>query len=101
MNDENDRFGTDRAFRAAAESHGLDNPIFRMGMYVPTREEVATLPIAKLADIIDIWMWEGPTELIPTAEQIAAVRRILAARVDAHLPEVVALIAECDRYVGG
>lgn len=100
MSDENDRFGTDTAFRAAMESHGLDNPMVRMGMYVPTREEVATRRISDLAATLDMWMWESPTELIPTAAQITEVRAILAGRVDAHLPEAVALIAECDRYLG-
>lgn len=99
MSKEADRFGTDEAFRAAVESHGVHNPIVRMGMYVPTREEVATLPISKLADVLDMWMWESPTELIPTAEQIAEVRAILAARGDANLPDMVSLIAECDRYL--
>lgn len=38
-----DRFGMpESAFQAARESHGLDNPVIRMGMYVPTREEVDT-----------------------------------------------------------
>jgi hypothetical protein len=99
MSDEKDRFGTDEAFRAAVDSHGVDNPTVRMGMYVPTREEVATLPIDDLAVILDLWMWESPTELIPTNEQIAEVRAIIAARADAHLTAAAALIAECDRYL--
>ena len=40
MTDRDDRFGMPaRAFQAARESHGLDSPVFRAGMYVPTRHE--------------------------------------------------------------
>ncbi len=47
MTDPDDRFGMPpSAFQAARESHGLDSPVFRMGMYVPTCQEVATLPAA-------------------------------------------------------
>ncbi|MGH8159768.1 MAG: hypothetical protein ACREPQ_16750 [Rhodanobacter sp.] len=61
-----DRFGMpSRAFRAARESHGLDSPVFQTGMYVPTRQEVATLPVAQLSGIVIDWMWESPSELIP------------------------------------
>jgi len=44
--DDDDRFGMPQsAFEAALNSHGRDNPVYRVGMYVPTRREVATLPI--------------------------------------------------------
>lgn len=37
MTDPDDRFGMpESAFKAARESHGLDSPVFRAGMYVPT-----------------------------------------------------------------
>lgn len=45
--DEDDRFGIpESAFQAALDSQGRDNPVFRLGMYVP-RREVATMPPAK------------------------------------------------------
>lgn len=94
-----DRFGTGEAFRRATENHGPNNPIVRLGMYVPTREEVATRPISELADILDMWMFESPTEMIPTHAQIREVREILAARPDASEPESRALIALCDDYL--
>jgi len=95
-----DRFGMpDSAFRAAIESHRVDNPVLRTGMYVPTREEVATLPAGDLEYILDFWMWESPTELIPSGAQIAEVRRVLLARPDVRSPEVQSLVRACDEYL--
>ncbi|MEY2161263.1 MULTISPECIES: hypothetical protein [unclassified Rhodanobacter] len=95
-----DRFGMpDSAFAAARESHGRDNPVLRMGMYVPTRGEVASLPAAELYSIMVDWMWESPSELIPNNTQIAELRAILLARPDADDLEVQRLIAECDGYL--
>jgi hypothetical protein len=55
---DSDRFNTpDQAFADAQASHGEDNPFMRMGRYVPTRHEVATLPIEDLAFILDLWMY--------------------------------------------
>lgn len=96
----NDRFGTpDEAFRAAKQSHGSQNPFVRMGMYVPTRAEVATADPAWLAGVLDLWLYESPTELIPNHSQIEDVRAVLLARSDASSPEVASLVAECDRYL--
>ncbi|MBQ4855779.1 hypothetical protein IMW82_13965 [Rhodanobacter sp. B2A1Ga4] len=100
MTDPDDRFGMpESAFKAARESHGLDSPVFRAGMYVPTRHEVATLPATQLSSIVIDWMWESPSELIPDNAQIGALREILLARSDVDLPEVQQLIAECDDYL--
>ncbi len=85
MREDNDRFGTpDGAFEAARASHGADNPILRVGMYVPTRAEVATRPADELSWVLECWMWESPAELIPSYAQIREVR---------------ALIAMCDDYL--
>jgi hypothetical protein len=95
-----DRFGMpESAFQAARESHGLDNPVIRMGMYVPTREEVATRPAAELYAVVIDWMWESPSELIPDNTQIAELRAILLSRTDADNPDVQQLIAACDDYL--
>ena len=100
MADKNDRFGMPQsAFEAALDSHGRNNPVFRVGMYVPTRGEVAELPIGDLRTILIDWMWESPSELIPNNAQIAQVRDILADRPDAGDPSVQQLIAECDAYL--
>ncbi|WP_038581019.1 hypothetical protein [Dyella japonica] len=98
--DDDDRFGMPpSAFEAALDSHGRDNPVYRVGMYVPTRGEVARLPVDDLRGILIDWMWESPSELIPNNEQIAAVRSILAERPDADDPELQRLIYECDEYL--
>ena len=95
-----DRFGMpESAFRAAAQSHGRDNPTLRIGMYVPTRREVADLPADDLTFILDAWMWESPTELIPSLRQIREVRDVLVQRADRAAEEVRALIDLCDQYL--
>lgn len=98
--DENDRFGMPAStFDAALDSHGRDNPVFRIGMYVPTRGEVSKLPADDLRLILIDWMWESPSELIPNNEQISDVRSILTARADADDDAILRLIAECDAYL--
>lgn len=98
--DEHDRFGMPQsAFEAALDSHGRNNPVFRVGMYVPTRGEVAKLPADDLRHILIDWMWESPSELIPNNEQISAVRAVLAKRADANEPGILQLMAECDAYL--
>lgn len=98
--DDNDRFGMpDSAFAAALESHGIDNPVLRLGMYVPTRGEVATLSAADLRIFLIDWMWDSPSELIPNAAQIRDVRAILVARPDSSEPDIQQLIDECDGYL--
>ena len=70
-----------------------------MGIYVPTRKEVATLPPADLRTIIIDWMWESPSELIPSREQISQVRTVLAERPDSDDDVIDNLIRECDDYI--
>lgn len=95
-----DRFGMpESAFPAARESHGLDNSVVRMGMYVPTREEVATRPAADLYLVVIDWMWESPSELIPNNTKIGELRAILLARADVDDPNLQQLIAACDDYL--
>ncbi|MEY2115088.1 MULTISPECIES: hypothetical protein [Pseudomonadota] len=100
MTDPDDRFGMPAsAFKAARESHGLDSPVFRAGMYVPTRHEVATLSATQLLPIVIDWMWESPSELIPDNKQIGELRALLAARPDADEPTLRELITACDDYL--
>jgi hypothetical protein len=68
-------------------------------MYVPTRHEVATLPVDRLSFILDFWMWESPSELIPNDAQIGEVRAILETRPDAEDAEMRTLIAQCDDFL--
>ncbi len=90
-----DRFGMpESAIRAAREGH---KGVIRTGMYVPTREEVATWPPRVLYSIIIDWMWESPAEIIPSNEQIAEVLSVLQARPDRE--RHASLIAECRGYL--
>jgi hypothetical protein len=99
--DPHDRFGTpDAAFEAARVSHGQDNPFLRMGMYVPTRHEVATMGPKELFAVLDGWMWESPTELIPRPGQIVEVRKVLLSRPDVGDPAVQEILALVDDYLG-
>lgn len=95
-----DRFGvTDEAFVRARESHGTNNPILRLGTYVPTRDEVASMPADDLLFVLDCWFGESPSELIPSSEQIREVRGVLTRRGDADTRDVQVLIALCDEYI--
>jgi uncharacterized protein (DUF433 family) len=89
---------TESQLEAARTSHG-NIPFARMGMYVPTRAEVRTLPPDDLEFILDCWVWESPSELIPTHTQIAAVRYDLRSRPDAQTNDVEALIEICNDFL--
>lgn len=93
--DPKDRFGMpESAIHAAIEAH---IGVLRAGMYVPTREEVATWPADRLYSILMDWMWESPSEIIPNNEQIAEVLAVLEARPDAE--DLSKIIAECREYI--
>ncbi|MEW5835086.1 MAG: hypothetical protein B7X39_19480 [Lysobacterales bacterium 14-68-21] len=95
-----DRFGvSEGAFQAARESHGLNNPVYRMGMVAPTRHEVATLPAAELLPIVIDWIWESPSEPNPNNRQIGELRAILLTRPDVEAPEIQQLLSECSQYI--
>lgn len=101
-NDPYDRFGTpDEAFIAARQSHGESNPLVRMGMYVPTRHEVATMAPRDLLEVLDLWIWESPIELIPRREQIVQVREVLVSRPDAQDTAVQEVLDLVDDYLSG
>lgn len=97
--DPKDRFGTpEEAFHGAVESHGRNNPVVRIGMYVPTRHQVATLAADDLVSILDRWFFESPTELIPSMEQVRQVREVLTQRPDRRSEAVRELIELCDAW---
>ncbi|WP_083831035.1 hypothetical protein [Herbaspirillum lusitanum] len=100
MNDDaDDRFGVpDEAFSAAFSSHG-NSQVFRAGTYVPTRNEVATLSVERLTMYLIEWLYESPSELIPTRAQIEEVKTILQARPDAE--SFSQLIRTCSSYSQG
>ena len=93
----NDRFGVrDEDIAAEREQH---KGIVRMGMYVPTRKEVLTMRADVLYPILDQWLHESPTLLIPTHEQIKDVISVLQQRPDAIERSVQKIVLECRRYI--
>ncbi|EBX4227515.1 hypothetical protein CEL37_23975 [Salmonella enterica subsp. enterica serovar Senftenberg] len=97
--DDQDRFGVpESAFAAAQKAHG-SAPTVRCGVYVPTRAEVRSMPPETLRPILIDWLWESPTELIPTDEQISQVKAELEARPDADA--LAGVIEECRQYIEG
>ncbi len=89
-----DRFGVcDSAIEAARANHA---GIFRIGTYIPTREEVRTMAPERLYPILDQWMWESPAELIPRPDQIADVLSELLKRPDQEA--IQHIVAACQAY---
>lgn len=98
-NDDQDRFGLpESAFLAAQKAHG-SAPTIRAGMYVPTRGEVASMAPEKLRHLLIEWLWESPSELIPTNDQISQVKAILEGRPDSAA--LAGLIEECRQFIKG
>ena len=64
--DPEDRFGMpESALRAAAESHGADNPMTRLGMYVPTRGEGRYARSRCSAIYSGLLVWRIPNRVDP------------------------------------
>lgn len=68
-------------------------------MDIPACSEIASMPADALFPFLIDWMWESPSELIPSNEQIAQVRALLLQRHDADQSEVQRLVDECDAYL--
>jgi hypothetical protein len=98
MTNNQDRFGfPPERFESYSRDSG---PLFRDGVYVPTREEVRMMPLKKLTSIIIDWMWDSPTDLIPNNSQITEVIRELRSREDSDSTDCLNLIKECQQYIG-
>lgn len=97
MDEEDDRFGVPNdAFTAAGKAHGNAHTM-RCGVYVPTRREVRSMSPEELRPLLVDWLWESPSQLIPTSEQVSQVKALLETRPDAAM--LVALIEECRLYI--
>lgn len=94
---DDDRFGIPSKSYDAVLFGQSDQHVSRVGLYVPTRSEVATMSVDTLRPILMDWMWESPTELIPSNEQIRQVKEILERRPDALA--LRNLIDECGAYM--
>lgn len=100
MTTSDDRFGMpESAFEAARRAHGVDSPVIRLGMYVPTRREVTEWSPDSLYEVLIDWMWESPSELIPNNMQIGEVVKVLESRADAGSVGVQRLLDECHKYL--
>lgn len=66
---------------------------------VPTRKEVATLPVGQLTALLVGWMEHSAIEIIPSRMQIALARETLQARPDRQALQ--SLIEKCGNYVDG
>ena len=96
-NNDNDRFGMpEAAFDAARLVH---EGINRAGMLVPTRLIVRTMSPNLLDVALDLWMYESPSELIPSNEQILEVIYELERRPDRLHADVLAIIKSCEAYL--
>jgi len=90
-----DRFGvTESAIATARKEHGH---VYRTGTHIPTRSDVATMPAEQLFSLLDDGLWESPSQLIPSDQQIREVLAVLEARSDREA--VAPIIAECRRYL--
>ncbi|MBU6436235.1 MAG: hypothetical protein KGJ44_01635 [Betaproteobacteria bacterium] len=65
--------------------------------FLHTRGEVRSLSAPTLRQVLIEWMWESPSELIPTYARIGQVVVELAARPDAD--ELAGLIDTCRQYM--
>lgn len=88
------RFGYDTIMHSPAIA---ETSILRAGSYVPTEDEVKNLSPHILTPVLIEWMWESPSELIPTNEVIERVIILLRSRDDVH--ELSQLIEECKDYL--
>lgn len=90
------RFGfSEENIKAEIDGH---KPIIRAGCYIPTVKDVRELPVKELSFIVDEWLWESPTPLIPNNEQIREVILVLEIRTDQK--DCADLLKACYEYVG-
>ncbi len=82
------------AIRAHKDS---GSPALRVGLYVPTRAEVASWPAHRLLNTLEDWLYESPSELIPSDAQIGQVLAVLQARHDAD--DLSASIELCYQFL--
>lgn len=76
-----------------------DVPIYLVGTYVPTREEVRSMTPQRLHALLDQWMWQSPALLILNNGKISDVIAIPEHCADAATRAVPQILANCRRYV--
>ncbi|MGO0792452.1 hypothetical protein ACTOWA_21525 [Herbaspirillum seropedicae] len=80
---------------AVAHQSGRPHPL---NVKVPTRAEVATLPLDELYRLIRKWIHKSAIEIVPSRKQIGEVLEILRSRAD--ISAMPALVALCEEYAG-
>jgi len=96
MKDDSDHFGVPEEniraaqLRASSTRHPLH-------CSVPTKKEIATLPLPELKAALIAWMEHSAIEIIPSRAQVALVRDVLLARRDS--PELGSLVRMCSNYI--
>ena len=91
------RFGFSEDLMASVLKEHLALGVYRCGCYVPTEDEVYTMPLTELKDVLIDWLWESPSELIPNDGQLDSVKLILEKRAPSKLLDE--LITECDNFL--
>lgn len=94
MSFEDEHFGVTKKqiYTALSEQNG----IYRDGMLVPSVDDVKTMTIEKLAPLVIGWLWESPTTMIPSEDQVRQLRSVLSTRSN----DANDLIKECDDFLG-
>ena len=57
------------------------------------------MPSKDLRVTLDLWMWESPTTLIPSNEQITEVISVIQCRHD--VDQCTDILSDCIRYIEG
>jgi hypothetical protein len=90
----NKRFGIpEEILRKVVRSN---SGLIRSGVYVPTEQEVRELDSTILRNILIEWLYECPSELIPTDDQVEQVIAILKSRDDTDNKLVTEMIFDCN-----
>ena len=58
-----------------------------------------TLPLREVEELVDFILWDTPTSMIPTPEQVCRLMAELLARDDAEHPVVAAAVAEAWQFL--
>lgn len=95
--DDNYRFGfSEESINSERVNH---KGINRMGCFVPSVKEIREMTPNELSLILDLWLYESPTLLIPSNDQIQEVIEVIQGRND--IDECSQAINLCLQYVRG
>lgn len=90
-----DQLNAAMASSAVAAAKG----IVRMGMYVPTRFEVRTWPALPLSYMLDLWLYDCPSEIIPSDNQVREIIFELERRPDKDEQIILNIVEFLNEYI--